>query len=193
MRGFLVAMLAVVFASCEGGPRPANTVSKEPVSVRGWIDDVEGSTKSNQPEMETARRAQIFQATQIWVENADYVSGGVAENGSFILLDVPPGNVTIGVTAPGAEQAKIVLQNIPGSADVFIPGVVLKPGGATVVKPQDVKVRVAAGEVKQPTPTGKTAIVAGFQIPILNVPLAAMVDRHDYPQPAGFRPVATFK
>jgi hypothetical protein len=192
MRRFTI-LIAVVLAAACGNEKPrTSTVSKEPVSVRGWIDDVQGSVKSTTPELETARRSQIFQATQIWVENADYVSGGVAENGAFILLDVPPGNVTIGLSAPGAEHARLVLQNIPGTADVFIPAVVLEPNGATVVNPRDVKVRVAA-EVANPTPTGKTAIVAGVSVPILNVPLSAMVDRHDYPRPTGFQPVATFK
>lgn len=194
MRWSAILFATVVVAGCGNhSERTASPVSKEPVSVRGWIQDVQGSTRSATPEMETARRTQIFQATQIWVENADYVSGGVAENGSFILLDVPPGNVTIGFTAPGADQAKIVMQNIPGSADVFIPGVILKPNGASVVKPEDVKVRVASLDAKTPTPTGKTAIVAGLTVPVLNVPLSAMIDRHDYPKPEGFQPVATFK
>jgi hypothetical protein len=192
MRRFTILIVAVLVAACGNEQPRTSTVSKEPVSVRGWIDDVQGSVKSQTPEMEMARRSQIFQATQIWVENADYVSGGVAENGAFILLDVPPGNVTIGISAPGVEGAKIVLQNIPGSADVFIPAVVLKPNGATVVNPKDVKVRVAS-EVATPTPTGKNAMVAGVTVPILSVPLSAMVNRHDYPRPTGFQPVATYK
>ena len=192
MKRFTIAIVAFLAAACSNEQPRTSTVSKEPVSVRGWIEDVEGSTKSKTPEMEAARRGQIFQATQIWVENADYVSGGVAENGAFILLDVPPGNVTIGLSAPGVDRAKIVLQNIPGSADVFIPAVVLKPNGATVVNPKDVKVRIAS-HVDAPAPTGKTAIVAGVTVPIVNVPLNAMIDRHDYPRPAGFQPVATFK
>ena len=145
------------------------------------------------PEMEIARRTQVFQGTQIWVENADYVSGGVAENGSFILLDVPPGNVTIGFSAPGVDRAKIVMTNIPGSADVFIPRVILKPNGASVVKPESVVVRIASPEIKKPAPTGKTATVAGLTVPIMNVPLSAMVDRHDYPVPEGFRPLVVVK
>ena len=120
------------------------------------------------------------------------MSGGVAENGSFILLDVPPGNVTIGLTAPGADQARIVLQNIPGNADVFIPGIVLKKGGVSVLKPQDIKVRLPA-HVTQPAPTGQMASIAGVQVPVVNVPIATMVDRHDYPQPAGFHPVTKLR
>lgn len=193
MRRFAILAAMVLSAAC-GAKEPSHSsvVSKEPVSVRGWIEDVEGAKRALTPEMESARRGQIFQATQIWVDNADYVSGGVAENGSFILLDVPPGNVTIGFSAPGADQARLVLENIPGNADVFLPGVILKPNGATLVKPEDVRVRVIA-DVKNPTPSGRSAKVAGLTVPVLNVPLSAMVDRHDYPKPPGFQPVATFK
>lgn len=192
MRRFTILIAALVAAACGGEQPRTSTVSKEPVSVRGWIEDVQGSVKSATPEMETARRGQIFQGTQIWVEGADYVSGGVAENGAFILLDVPPGNVTIGLSAPGVDRARIVLQNIPGSADVFIPAVVLQPNGASVVNPSEVKVRVAS-QIAKPVRTGKTAIVAGLTVPIFNVPINAMVDRHDYPKPKGYQPVATFK
>jgi len=188
-----ILVLALAAACGGGGETPKSAVSKEPVSVRGWIEDVEGSVKSTSPEMEIARRTQVFQGTQIWVENADYVSGGVAENGSFILLDVPPGNVTIGFSAPGVDRAKIVMTNIPGSADVFIPRVILKPNGASVVKPESVVVRIASPEIKKPAPTGKTATVAGLTVPIMNVPLSAMVDRHDYPVPEGFRPLVVVK
>jgi hypothetical protein len=188
-RWIVCALIAVAACSAE---KPKSTPSKEPVSVRGWIDDVAGSVHATNPDMETARRGQIFQATSVWVENVDYVSGGVAENGSFILLDVPPGNVTIGFDAPGAEQARLVLQNIPGNADVFIPALILKKGSAGVMKLEDVKVRVPA-KIDKERPTGKMAIVAGLQVPIVETPLAALVDRHDYPKPGGFRPVATFK
>ncbi|HSP15970.1 MAG TPA: hypothetical protein VLV78_14585 [Thermoanaerobaculia bacterium] len=191
MRRFAVCALMVALAACSS-EKPKSTPSKEPVSVRGWIEDVAGSPHETNPDMEAARRGQIFQATSVWVENVDYVSGGVAENGSFILLDVPPGNVTIGFDAPGAEQARVVLQNIPGNADVFIPGLILKKGGAAVAKPEDVKVRVPA-RIDKERPTGKTAIVGGVSVPITDVPLAAMIDRHDYPKPGGFRPVAIFK
>lgn len=184
---------AALLAACGGGGgSPSHAVSKEPVSVRGWIADVEGGQRSTNPDMETARRSQLFQATEVWVEDAQYVSGGVAPNGSFILLDVPPGNVTIGFHAPGAESAKLVLQNIPGNADVVVPGLILKKNGVGLLKPQDVKVRMAA-RVNTPAPTGQTSVVAGLRVPVMNVPINAMADRHDYPVPEGYRPVATFK
>ncbi len=192
MKRAAIAFSFLAFFAC-GQPQPnPSAVSKEPVSVRGWIADVEGSLHEKTPEMESARLSQLYQATSVWVEKVDYVSGGVAPNGSFILLDVPPGNVTIDFTAPGAEEARLELKNIPGNADVFIPGLILKKNGAAVLKAEDVKVRMPA-RVDKPAPTGRTAIVAGLQIPIVNTPIAAMVDRHDYPEPGGFAPVATFK
>jgi hypothetical protein len=192
MTRFATCFLAVALAACGADTTNQRPLSKEPVSVRGWIEDVEGSAHSKTPEMETARRAELFQATSVWIENAPYASGGVAENGAFIFLDVPPGNTTIGFNAPGAEQAQLVMQNIPGNADVFVPGIILKKNGATLVKPQDVKVRVPA-QISQAAPTGRMAVIAGVQIPIVNTPLAEFVDRHDYPRPTGFRPVATYK
>jgi len=190
MMRFAACCAIVLIAAC--GPEQPSTLSKEPVSVRGWIEDVEGSVHSKTPEMETARRTEIFQATSVSIENAPYASGGVIENGAFIFLDVPPGHTSIGFNAPGAEQAQLVLQDIPGNADVFVPGLILTKNGAKVAKPRDIKVRVPA-QISKAMPTGRVAIVAGIQVPIVNTPLAEFVDRHDYPRPTGFRPVATFK
>lgn len=190
-----IAIAAAILALVACGPESKTNsfgVSKEPVSVRGWIVDVEGSQHANTPEMEIARLTQLFQGTQVWVDNAQYVSGGVAENGAFILLDVPPGDVTIGFEAPGLGQTRLVLKNVPGNADVFLPGLILKKNGVAFLKTDDVKVRLPA-QVGKPTPTGKTASVAGLQVPVVDTPIAAMVDRHDYPQPGGFKPLATFK
>jgi hypothetical protein len=179
------------------GPSNPNApqVSKEPLSVRGWIVDVAGSPHApfQTPETDAARRMQLFQSTNVWVENAPYVSGGVAENGSFILLDVPPGNTTVTFSAPGATAARLVLQNIPGNADVFVPAILLKPDSVALLDPKSVTVRLAAG-VNRPTPTGMTAKVAGLAVPVVNTPIAQMSDRHDYPNPpAGLRPIAIVK
>ncbi len=179
-----------------GAPNPnAPRVSKEPISVRGWIVDVAGSPHApfQIPETDAARKLELFKATSVWVDNAPYVSGGVAENGSFILLDVPPGNTTITFSAPGAPSAKLVLQNIPGNADVFLPAMLLKPDSVAFLDPKSLKVRLAA-RVSQPTPAGMTAHVAGVAIPVINMPIAAMSDRHDYPTPPGGPvPLATVK
>ena len=192
MKSCWLLLLAAIACSPDSNvPR----VSREPISVRGWIYDVERPTPAAYPtrETEAARRVQLFQATNIWVDNAPYVSGGVAENGAFILLDVPPGNPTITFSAPGAPAAKLELQNIPGNADVFVPGIVLRNNSLVVADPKSIQVRMAA-RVSKPAPTGANAVVAGATVPVMNTPLAAMSDRHDYPNPPGAPvPLATVR
>ena len=184
----------ILIIACSPSNPNAPRVSKEPISVRGWIADVAGSPRApfQTPETDAVRRQQLFQSANVWVENAPYVSGGVAENGSFILLDVPPGNATITFSAPGAPAASLVLQKIPGNADVFVPAILLKPDSVALLDPKGVKVRLAA-PVDRPTPTRMTAIVAGLAVPLINTPIAQMSDRHDYPNPPGLRPIATVK
>lgn len=191
LRPVLLLMLVI---ACGPSDPNAPRVSKDPTSVRGWIVDVAGAPRApfQTPETDVVRRIQLFQATNIWVDNAPYVSGGVAENGAFLLLDVPPGNITVTFSAPGAPNARLVLQNIPGNADVFVPSIVLKPDGVQLLDPKSVRVRLAAN-IERPAPTRLTATVAGLAVPVMNTPIAQMVDRHDYPVPIGFRPVATVK
>jgi len=189
------AVLLVLTVACSGSEPNAPRVSKEPISVRGWIADVETSsdTRFRTRETEDARKIAAFQQTNVWVDNAPYVSGGVAENGAFILLDVPPGNVTIEFSAPGAPSAKLVLRNIPGNADVFVPALVLRSASVAVLDPKALQVRMAA-HVDKPSPTGARAIVAGVAVPVMNTPFAAMADRHDYPNPPGApAPLATVR
>jgi hypothetical protein len=131
----------------------------------------------------------------VWVEGAPYISGGIAENGSFILLDVPPGNVTIEFSAPPTVPvAKLVLNNIPGNADVLVPGVVLmRNGGVTFADPKAIEVRTAA-KIDKPRTTSMKATVAGIQIPVIETPLAQMIGRRDWPQPpTSAAPVPTVK
>jgi hypothetical protein len=192
-RTLLIAL--VLLAAC-GGEKKDSAIyelSREPVSVRGWILDVKGSTHAQSPEMEIARRQQLFQASSLWVENAQYASGGIAENGAFILLDVPPNKAIAGFNAPGAETARIVMEGVPGTADVFIPDVILEAHGATVLDPKKIVVRLPSSDVKKTTATGKTATVAGYKVPIVLAPLSEMADRRDYPNPGGFRPIAIVK
>lgn len=188
------ALALVLLAACGGGEKGSSphTISRNPVSVRGWITDVANAKRAETVEMEIARRTELFAASSLWVENFNYASGGIAENGAFVVLDVPPGNATIAFNAPGAENAKIELQNVPGTAEVFIPNVILEPGGAKVLDPKAIVVRIP-GSVDQPRPTGKTAIVAGHTVPVIEAPLRAFAERRDYPNPGGFRPVATVK
>ena len=190
----LTTLVTLALAACsrDEATRNVYAMSREPVSVRGWVLDVKGAKHEEVMDVEIARRTQLFQATSVWVENTEFASGGIGENGAFIVLDVPPQKATIGFNAPGAETAKIVLEGVPGTADVFIPDLILEPNGATVLDPKKILVRLPA-DVSKPTPSGKTAKVGGYTVPITNTPLAQMVDRREYPNPGGFRPVATVK
>ncbi|HEY0141737.1 MAG TPA: hypothetical protein VGF48_12630 [Thermoanaerobaculia bacterium] len=185
--------LALIAAACgEPSADSPHNLSRQPLSVRGWIEDVEGAERKQIPDLEIARRTEQFINTSLWVEGSQYASGGVAENGAFLILDVPPNNVTIGIQAPGADGAQIVLQNVPGSADVLIPGILLRPGGVRIIDPNAIRVRVPSNESKA-RPTGQMAIVAGHQVRVIATPLRELNDRRDYPNPGGFRPVATVK
>jgi hypothetical protein len=190
----IIALLAIACGNGEKTPAGQSVydLSHEPTSVRGWVLDVAGATKGETIEMELGRRTQLFQSTSLWVEGSQYSSGGIAENGAFILLDVPPLKSTIGFSAPGAQTAKVELEGVPGNADVLIPNVILEPNGAKVLDPKAIRVRIPS-DVSKPTPTGKNAKVAGYVVPIMNIPLREFTDRRDYPDPGGIRPIAIVK
>jgi len=195
MKRLLVAV-ALTLAACSNENPNTPRVSKEPISVRGWITDVEGgpSAPFRTAETEAARKAHLYKATYVEVVNAPYVSGGIAENGSFLLLDVPPGKVTIIFSAPGAQAARLDMDNVPGNADIFLPGVLLKPASVALLDdPKAVKVRLA-GRVDKAHPTGAFATIAGLRVPVMETPIAQMADRHDYPiPPTTMVPIAKVK
>src|SRR6266568_4525115 len=163
MRLRLLPIVLLGLAACVDRPSGQAPLSKEPISVRGWVSDVEGSPTAplRTPETEAVRKIQLFQSTDVQVDNAPYVSGGVAENGAFILLDVPPGTVTLTFSAPGAPGARLVLQNVPGSADILIPAILLKKNGVGLLDPKGIRIRIA-DKIDKPHPSGKSALVAGM-------------------------------
>jgi len=192
MRRSLIFMLLIA-AACgkESSQRSTMTaLSKDPISVRGWIADVDPESQSGvyrTVETEAARRAATFQNTNVWVDNAPFVSGGVAENGAFVLLDVPPGTVTISFATPTIPLARLNLANIPGNADVMIPGLIIKRDGTvSVADPKALKVRHSTKVTAMTT-------VAGVPVPVTQVPINSMADRHDYLTPPSSAPVATVK
>ncbi len=186
----LLLLSLIAFAACKGNEDLQ--LASNPTSVRGWILDVKGAKRAETIEMELARRSELFTSTSVWVENVAYATGGIAENGSFIVLDVPPENATLGFNAPGAETGRVELRGVPPNADVLIPSLILQNGGATVLDPSKILVRIP-GDVDKPHPTGKTAKVAGYDVPITEVPMKTLMDRREYPFVPGYRPVATVK
>jgi hypothetical protein len=195
MRRLAMSLALLALTACGGkeGGDEIYRLSRDPVSVRGWILDVKDAKRAETMEMEIARRTQLFQSTSVWVEDVQYASGGISENGAFIVLDVPPMKSILGFNAPGAETARLVIEGVPATADVFIPDLILAPGGATVFDPTKIVVRLPSDDVEKRTPTGKTAKVAGYTVPIVFTPLAEMSDRREYPNVPGFRPVATVR
>jgi hypothetical protein len=198
MRATMLFLLFAALLACSGDKQAPGyqKLSKEPISVRGWIEDVEANSSNTMfrtAETESARRAALFQAANLWVDNAPYVSGAIAENGAFILLDVPPGNVTITFSAPGAPSSQVQLQGVPGNADVIIGGLLLKSTGASIPNPKLMKIRIA-GHVVRETPTKQTAKVNGIDVPVVQVPINSLQDRHDYlTPPSPVVPLATVK
>jgi hypothetical protein len=200
-RGNLLTMLRrtliitlFVLAACRGekSDNTGFTMARDPISVRGWVLDVKGAKRAETIEQELARRTALFTATSVWVENVQYASGGVAENGAFVVLDVPPNLATLGFNAPGAETARVELRDVPPNADVLIPSVILHNGGATVLDPSKIQIRVPA-DVEKPTPTAKIATVAGYPVRVVETPLSMLNDRREYPFVPGYRPVATVR
>jgi hypothetical protein len=191
-----VLLLTLLAAACGGGSEhPGPHVASDPISVRGWIVDVDTAPNNayHTIETEAARKQNLFRGTNVWIENAPYVSGGVAETGAFLLLDVPPGNVTITFSAPGAPASRLVLGQIPGNADVFVPAMMLKRDGVALLDPSSVKVRLAAN-IDKAIPSGAFAIVAGQRVPVMRTPINQMIDRLDYPTPPSMQaPLATVK
>jgi len=191
----LFACALFLVAACGGEKTTDESIyllNREPTSVRGWIYDVAGAKKSETIEIEIARRQGLFASTSLWVENSQYASGGISQNGAFVILDVPPMQSTIGFNAPGAQDAKLTMQNVPGNADVFIPDIILEPGGAKVLDPKKILIRLPM-KIDKARPTGRSAIIAGHQVPIIATPLGQLTDRREYPNPGGFRPVAIVK
>jgi len=188
MRPLSLLLIPLILAACGPKETKGPVVSKEPVSVRGWVSDVEGGENSTYRTVETeaARKMQLFQSMNVWIDGAPYISGGLAENGSFILLDVPPGTVTVEFSTPSIPRATLVLKNIPGNADVLIPGIIVKKdGGIGVIDPKAIEVRTAA-KIDKARVTSTKVSVAGIEMPVIETPIAQMVGRRDWPEPPGF-------
>lgn len=162
-------------------------LSKTPVSIRGWLVDPAADSQSilhltDTASGDAAHRARVFEQTNLSIEGFPYASGGMGGNGSFIILDVPPGEVIVNFQPPEGPDAQLVLKNVPPNADVLLPKLRIQGTEVVPSDPKEVVVRVPA-RVKARRPTGTQMTVAGQPVPVYEVPLREMFDRLDFPQP----------
>jgi hypothetical protein len=172
--------------------RPAG-LSPTPTSVRGWVDDIEpkGAAPLTDPQQAYARRLDLLRDTSVSVEGVDFASGGVSENGAFIILDVPPGDAIINFNSPGAT-AMLHLQRIPPNADVLVPYIALKDNKVVLMRPDRLQVRVPSStNSRRRLP--QFATIEGIKVPIDEVPFTDLVDRRDYPDPHGSSVIPTVR
>lgn len=171
------SIISFSLISC-GDSRPPY---RGPVSVRGYIESVPGTVNLD-PRFKVVAgnpEAELFKETSISVDNTEFASGNVADDGTFVLLDVPSGEVVLTFTAPGAPEAKLSLGAIPPSADVLLLGVVVKPDSVDLLDPTKAVVRLVAN--KDGLKPYSSSTVDGVSVPVQYVPLAEMSDRRDYP------------
>ncbi|MGH9457161.1 MAG: hypothetical protein ACRD2J_05915 [Thermoanaerobaculia bacterium] len=187
----LVIALVLLAAACGEGldDTGRGTFRKGPVSIRGWFSevvvgepppDVFALTDTSARVSPYQRR--LFEETHVSIEGIAYASGGVADDGSFIILDAPPGEILVNMQAPGVPLVQMRLQKIPANADVFIPGIRLYPDRFELTNPEKILVRVPSREDQRRKAPGE-ALVGGHPVEIWEVPLREMMDRRDWPVP----------
>ncbi len=191
MRHTCVLLLSLLLAACGAESlekEGRGSFKKGPISIRGWVAEIavgdkkpEGVISVTSPGAEVSHyQADLFKETNFSVRDVPYASGGVAKDGSFIILDVPPGRAVIDMQAPGVPLVPLVLENIPPNADVFIPSIKLYPDRFELVEPQRVLVRVPVSGTQRRKAAAQ-AIVGGLRVDVWEVPLREMMDRRDWP------------
>lgn len=189
-----IAIVAVVLLAGCGGSETLDhegrgSFRKGPISIRGWFSEI----KVGEPPPDvfplttpdarvTPYQRRLFEDTNISLEGVPYASGGVADTGAFIVLDAPPGEVTLNMQAPGVSLVQMQIENIPPNADVFIPGIELYPDRFEIRNPKDVLVRVPT-RAKERRRAAEDAVVGGHRVEVWEVPLREMMDRRDWPVP----------
>lgn len=179
----LLILISLGAAACSA-PKGGNAARSSPVSVRGWIADVELPPTDNfmvtDPYLQIQRKYAMFRDTAISVEGVNYVSGGVAETGAFIMLDVPPGDSIINFQPPGLPDAQLKLRQIPGNGDVILPGLLIRGSQVVLFKPEDAMVRLpGTGTARKKLDI--PAYVGDQRIDVWEVPLSELTDRREYP------------
>jgi hypothetical protein len=182
----LATLSLAILIGCQSEPAAGPRISRTPASVRGWIQEIEAP----QSELYKLRSAttgaaqakmELFAETSVVVADFQFASGGVAENGSFIVLDVPPGDVNLTFTSSHLGDMHLPIRNVPPNADILIRGVRLTRGQAAVIDPSLVEVRVP--QLKGQTAPTSPVLIQGREIVPRAVPISELEDRRDYPVP----------
>lgn len=184
MNTALLLTALVLVVGCAAPEEPGQGPGKTPISVRGWIAYVQlppqEIMKVSDPAKARQRMYQFLRDTNIYVPDMPFVSGAIAETGAFLMLDVPPGDVRIRFQPPGLAEADLVLRNLPGNADVILPGLKIDGTTVTLLDPTKAVVRIPVdGEVRRKL---DVAVYAGDQrIDVWEVPYADLIDRREFP------------
>ena len=192
MKRLLVLLVPLTLLACDGRSlenEGRGSFKRGPISVRGWFAEIEvGAPPENvfsvtQPGGNVSHYQQeLFKETNLSVRDVPYASGGVADDGSFIILDAPPGRVVIDMQAPGVPLLPLVLENIPPNADVLIPSIKLYPDRFELLQPERVLIRVPTRRSERKK-AAQQATVGGLRVDVWEVPLREMMDRRDWPTP----------
>lgn len=174
IRYALLTLLVPALLFC-GEPTPRGDLPAGPVSVRGWVSNVQGVPNYGEDGN--------FYDLNAYVEGIERVSGGVQPTGAFIILGVPPGQSTIVFQAPGIEDAAIHFEGLPPRADVLLPGIVLTPDGASISNPDAARVRIPRGHQGEIEQIESTTTANGVTLPTYLVPTKNLGDRLNYPEP----------
>ncbi|MDX1584270.1 MAG: hypothetical protein R3338_11790 [Thermoanaerobaculia bacterium] len=172
IRYAIVSLLFPSLLFC-GEPTPRGDLPHGPVSIRGWVARVEGVPNYGQD-------GNLYDLNA-YVEGIERVSGGVQEDGAFIILGVPPGESTIVFQAPGVDDAAIHFQGLPPKADVLLPGIVLTPDGVSIPRPELAKVRIPNGRGTEVEQVESETTANSLELPTYLVPIRALGDRLNYP------------
>ena len=183
-RTFALMSILLLIAGCtppeDDGTGPSNT----PVSVRGWISHIElppqDIMKVVDPSKERQRMYQFLSDTNIYVVDRPFVSGSIAETGAFLMLDVPPGDITVRFQPPGLPEATLVIRNLPGNADVIIPALRIDGETVSLSDPSKAVARIPIdGDERRKL--DDVVHVGDQTIEVWEVPFRDLVDRRDFP------------
>ena len=176
--------LLLIAASCASPEDDGTGPGKNPISVRGWIAYIQlppqEVMKVSDPAKARQRMHQFLSDTNLYVVNMPFVSGAISETGTFIMLDVPPGDVTIRFQPPGLEEAQLVLRNLPGNADVLLAGLRIDGKKVSLIDPSKSVVRIPIDEDVR-RKLDQVVYVGDQEIEVWEVPYADLIDRREFP------------